>query len=115
MQKIFKFGINLSFIDDDLDIDKSFTVILDLDENNTADQNWEIIKQKYIEVFRKLKNTQLNRILDDDVFLIHVDISEMNLVPIAEDISMYKQIHTYSCDRSTANELVKEIFPELYD
>ena len=113
MQKIFEFGISLSFINDDNDVDRSFTVILDLDENNTADQNWEIIK--YIEVFRKLKNTQLNRILDDDVFLIHVDISEMNLVPIAEDISVYKQIHTYSCDRSTANELVKEIFPELYD
>lgn len=37
MQKIFKFGINLSFIDDDLDVDKSFTAILDLDENNIAD------------------------------------------------------------------------------
>lgn len=77
-------------------------------------KNWEIIKQKYIEVFRKLKDTQLNRIFDDDVYFIHIDISEMNLVPIAEDISVYKQIHTYNCNRSTANKLVKEIFPELH-
>ena len=38
MQKIFEFGISLSFINDDNDVDRSFTVILDLDENNTADQ-----------------------------------------------------------------------------
>lgn len=113
MQKIFKFGINLSFIDDDLDIDKSFIVILDLDENNTTGQNWEIIKQKYIEVFRKFKDAQLDRIYDDELYQVHININEMKLIPIAKDISVYEQVYEYTCYRSTIYELIKEIFPKL--
>lgn len=115
MQKIFKFGINLSFIDDDFDVDKSFIVILDLDENNTTGQNWEIIKQKYIEVFRKLKDTQLNRIYDDELYQVRININEMKLIPIAKNISVYEQVYSYTCYRSTIYELIKEIFPELHD
>lgn len=51
MQKIFEFGISLSFINDDNDVDKSFTVILDLDENNTADQKLGNYKTKIYRSF----------------------------------------------------------------